>query len=283
MIFTTCYVRDLPSVKRLYDSLKKHEPTADFIAVLIDDEQNIPTGFTTNFKILPIQEMEVIVFDELASRYDWNELKNNCKPFIFSSLLKNNEQVVYVDPTTVFHKSPAIFNETLNKNNAFLVPQLLFAHQHPKENDALNYGIYHNGVMGFNRSEITDKWMAWWQNHTRYKGFYDPCVGMNTDRLCLEFAPVFFGKTLVLKHPGVNVGTWNEVERQDWLKGNKKNELISTNYSDLSQTKLVKTRPAFGIPLPEYSFAQRTISPLLRSSIQQIDSFFNRYYVRIQH
>ncbi|MFB0908959.1 MAG: hypothetical protein QMB03_11920, partial [Spirosomataceae bacterium] len=195
LYFTTCYVRDLPYANRLFGSMKKYTSDIDFVVVLIDEEGNIPTNFDYDFRILSMNSINREILTELSNRYNWDELKNNCKPFVFSHLLKEEKQVIYLDCSTVIHQSVDIFDKTLASHNAFVVPQLLFAHQHPKENDALNFGVFHNGCMGFNASETTDKWIEWWQNHTRFKGYFDPCKGMNTDRLCLEFAPIFFKNT----------------------------------------------------------------------------------------
>lgn len=279
LYFTTCYIRELPYANRLLISLKKYNSKADFVVVLIDDITNIPANFKAEYTMLSMKDIDNNILTELSSRYNWNELKNNCKPFIFSYLFKKNEQVVYIDCTTVFYQSTTIFEETLSSHNAFVVPQLVFAHQHPKENDALNFGIFHNGCVGFNASETTEKWLVWWQNHTRFKGYFDPCKGMNTDRLCLEFAPIFFENTHVLKNLGVNVGLWNFPERNNL----KISELITTNYADLPKSKLLFISPAYGIPVVDLSFAQRFISPKLRRISQKIDDFFNRYYVYAQN
>lgn len=278
LYFTTCYIRELPYVNRLFKSLKNHDENSDFTAVLIDNAATIPEDFEVGYDILSMEDIDMNILTELSNRYNWNELKNNCKPFIFSHLLKENERVAYVDCTTVFHQSPAIFTETLKANNAFIVPQLLFAHQHPKENDALNLGIFHNGCMGFNASETTEEWMLWWQNHTRYKGYYDPCKGMNTDRLCLEFAPILFKDTHVLKHPGINIGNWNVPER----KNVNQKDIITTNYADLPKSKLLSVFPEYGIPVSELSFSQKYIVPGLRKINQGIDDFFNQFYVYAQ-
>jgi hypothetical protein len=259
-------------------SLKKHTSDADLIVVLVDEVGNIPDNFEYDFSISSMNDIDSEILAELSNRYNWNELKSNCKPFIFNHLLKENRQVVYVDCSTVIHKFVDIFEETLSSHNAFVVPQLLFAHQHPKENDALNFGVFHNGCMGFNASETTDKWMEWWQNHTRFKGYFDPCKGMNTDRFCLEFSPIFFKNTYVLKHPGVNLGDWNKPERTNISQ----QEIITTNYTDLPKSKLLPVVPEYGIPIPELSFAQRVISPKLKKVNQGIDDFFNRYYVYAQ-
>ena len=278
LYFTTCYVRELPYVNRLFESLSKYESQVGFVAVLIDNTANIPENFNIDYSILPMYDIDAEILTELSSRYNWDELKNNCKPFIFSFLLKNNERVVYLDCTTAFQQKTDIFDGALAKHNAFVVPQLLFAHQHPKENDALNLGIFHNGCMGFNASETTVKWMAWWQKHTRFKGFYDPCKGMNTDRLCLEFAPILFNDTHVLTHPGVNIGKWNIPER----KNIKQKDILTTNYADLPQSKLLSVVPEYGIPVPELSFSQKNVVPGLRKINQRIDDFFNQFYVYAQ-
>lgn len=278
LYFTTCYVRDLPYANRLFESLKKFQHNADFVVVLIDDKASIPASFICEHELLSMKNIDGEILTDLSNRYNWNELKNNCKPFIFSYLLKENKQVIYLDCPTVFHQKTTIFSETLAQYNAFVVPQIQSPNQHPKENDALNLGIFHNGCIGFNASETTEKWIAWWQNHTRFKGYFDPCNGMNTDRLCLEFAPILFENTHVLKNIGVNVGKWTFGKRTM----QKNAELITSNYADLRKSKLLPIVPAYGIAVRELSFSERNIAPVLHKVNQKIDDFFNRHYVYAQ-
>jgi hypothetical protein len=121
LYFTTCYVRDLPYANRLFRSIKKYASDISFVVVLIDEERNIPDNFEYDFRILSMNNVNSEILTELSGRYNWNELKNNCKPFIFSHLLKENKQVIYLDHSTIIHQSIDVFYETLASNNAFVI------------------------------------------------------------------------------------------------------------------------------------------------------------------
>lgn len=268
VLFTQCYTRELAYLSKLHQSICTFEPTVDFKVILIDklaDTSNYP------FEIIPISSMKIAVFEELSKKYNWIELKNNCKPFVIEKLLTQYEQVIYLESTTQLHQPLSVLKESLESKNAFLVPQLLNANQHKKENNALNLGIYHTGLMGFNRSEETVRFLKWWQQHTLHKGFYNPCVGMNTDRLCLELAPIFFKNTAVLKHQGLNLGYWNKDDR----KINP--TAIITSNTELKINYNRSPKPAYGLFAKEYSSTQRKLRSVLNFTIRQIDAFFDSF------
>lgn len=273
VLFTQCYVRELDFIKKLYGSIATYEPNIDFKVILIDKYEHISASSSYSFEILPIENLKIAAFAQLAEKYNWKELKDNCKPFVIEKLLLEYQQVIYIAPTSVLHQSLSVLKEALAQHNAFLVPQLLNASKYRKENEALNYGIYHNGLMGFNRSDETSKFLVWWQNHTLMKGFSDPCHGMYMDRLCLELAPVFFKNTVVLKQQGLHIGSWNKGDRE---LDKEANTLITSN-SPLKINYPKTIKPYWGKEAKEYSYNQQIIRRLLMNTISRIDNFFDMF------
>ena len=287
MFFTLCYVHELGNAQLLGESLKKFHPEIPFTIFLADNQNHIPTQYIRNFNIETIDN-EILRL--LGAKYNWRELKDNCKPYIAQQLLQNHSQIVYLDCSSyVFENLDVVLK---NEANILLIPQLLFANQYPKENEALNEGIYHAGFFMLRQSEETMRFVNWWKEKTFAKGFEQVCKGMNKDRLILELVPVLFKGVFVEKNPAINVGKWNVAERDlvqkdgRYLIKNKK--LITYNFKDSpyfdelqKQLKkyqfLCKIKPHFGIPVRQKTLAQKVFSPPLQQIIKQIDIFFDKF------
>lgn len=283
LVFTQCYANELPFANLLYQSLKRHNPTLDFKAVMIDAKQE-KWNKDFSFELLWIEDFGISEFQELASKYTWKELKNNCKPFVINRLLKKNSSVLYLDCTTEIFDSLEEIQKIIEEKSFILVPQFVEARPFEGENDALNKGIYHNGLMAFRQCEETEKMLRWWQNHTLTKGFERLCEGMNTDRLSLEFAPIFFENGYILKHKGYNVGNWNESERGFVQNKLATEKLITYNHqTDVLAVypkdgkKFAMLRPAFGIPVKTLSRNEQKMVTTLDSILHKIDAFFDRF------
>lgn len=286
MFFTVCYIRDLGNAVLLGNSLKKFYPETPFKIFLADKIENIPAKFQTEFEI---EAIDLLTLAELA-KYNWNELKDNCKPFIAQKLLEKHQQVSYFDATSVVFSS---LNSILeNSANMILVPQLLFANKYPKENEALNEGIYHAGFFSMRQSDESLKLVNWWKNKAFEKGFERVCEGMNKDRLILELVPVLYKGVHVEKNPAINVGKWNLAERNFSLKNGQyfieNQKLLSFNFkgseyfdslkNELKQfSYLQKIKPAFGIPVIEKTVLQKVFEPTIKKAISAVDVFFDKF------
>lgn len=289
LIFTVCHINQLANAIVLGNSLKSQNLDYQFIIGLVDDKNNIPADINLPFPIIDINEVSINGFQEMAQKYTYEELLADCKPFFAQYLVKNNEKVVYIDPTSVIFQSIAFVEDILNQSNIIITPQLLFANVHPDEKQILNSGIYHAGFIGLKKSDETSKFLKWWGNNTRTKGFKNMCKGLNADQLWLEHVPAMYYGVHILKEAGINIGYWNLPERNlSQLKSNSK--LYSINYRDrsfpsdyldklakYSYKKLSKIKPTFGIEDPNKDTLGKTIAKKIRSVNNLVDVILDKF------
>lgn len=283
IIFTVCSINQLANAIVLGDSLKTHNPDFDFQIGLVDNQSNIPTHIHCPYSILEVNSLNIKGFEKMSECYTHAELLADCKPFFAEYFLQKCEDLVFIDCTSVIFQSISFVFEILDHSNIILTPQLLFANVHPDEKQILNSGIYHSGFIGFKKTEETFKFLKWWGENTRTKGFKNMCKGLNADQLWLEHVPAMYEGVHILKEAGVNIGYWNLPERNiPQLQSASK--LYSINYRDrlfpaeykeklskYSYKKLVKITPSYGIDDPNKPTIGKTIAQRIRSVNKLVD------------
>lgn len=289
IIFTICTINQLANAIVLGDSLKTHNPDYDFQIGLVDYKSNIPTNVQSPYPIIEVSSLNIKGFGEMSQLYTHEELVADCKPFFAEYFLQKNEKLIFIDCTSVVFQSISFISDILDQSNIILTPQLLFANKHPDEKQILNSGIYHSGFIGFKNSDETFKFLKWWGESTRTKGFKNMCKGLNTDQLWLEHVPAMYENVHILKETGVNIGYWNLPERNiSQLKTASK--LYSINYRDrkfpadyveklnkYSNKKLSKITPAFGIEDPNKPTLGKTIAQRIRSVNKLVDVIIDKF------
>jgi hypothetical protein len=273
----------------LGDSLKTYNPEYNFQIGLVDIEANIPAYINIPYPFTGINSLNINAFDEMCTRYTYEEIIPNCKPFFAEYFLEKTDKLIFLDCTSVIFQSITFFCDLLNYSNIILTPQLLFANKHPNEKLILNSGIYHAGLIGFKKSNETFKFLQWWGKNTSTKGFKDMCKGLNCDQLWLEHVPAMYEDVNILKEVGVNIGYWNLPERN--LKELKSvSKLYSINYRDrkfpkeymgklntYSHKKLSKITPIFGIKDSNKPNMGKTIAKKIRSFNNLVDIIIDKF------
>ena len=289
IIYTVCSISQIANAIVLGDSLKTHNPDYNFQIGLVDFEDKIPAYVQSPYPFTSINSLNINGFDKMCSRYTYEEIIPNCKPFFAEYFLEKTEKLIFIDCTSVIFQSLAFVCDLLNHSNIVLTPQLLFANKHPNEKLILNSGIYHAGFIGFKKSDVTFKFLKWWGKNTRTKGFKDLCKGLNTDQLWLEHVPAIYEGVYILKESGINIGYWNQPERNiTQLKSTSK--LYSINYRDrqfpkeyfeklnkYSQKKLSKIKPTFGIEDPNKPTIGKTIAKKIRFLNKIVDVILDKF------
>lgn len=289
IIFTVCSINQLANAIVLGDSLKTHNPDFDFQIGLVDNHSNIPIEIQSTYPIIEVSSLNIKGFEAMSERYTHEELVADCKPFFSEYFLQKTEKLIFIDCTSVIFQTISFISDILDQSNIILTPQLLFANIHPDEKQILNSGIYHSGFIGFKNSAETYKFLKWWGESTRTKGFKNMCKGLNADQLWLEHVPAFYEGVYILKEDGVNIGYWNLPERSiKQLKSASK--LYSVNYQDrnfpadyveklkiYSHNKLSKIRPAFGIEDPNKPTIGKTIAQRIRSVNKLVDVILDKF------
>lgn len=289
LLFTVCSINQLANAIVLGDSLKIHNPDYDFQIGLVDDESAIPSFIQSPYPIIGVNKLNIKDFPEMSASYTYEEIVADCKPFFADYFLNQTEKLIFIDCTSVIFQSISHIYTILDEANIILTPQLLFANIHPDEKQTLNSGIYHSGFIGFKKSDETAKFLKWWGENTRTKGFKDMCKGLNADQLWLEHVPAMFDEVHILKEAGINIGHWNLPERNvSQLKSasklysiNYRNRKFPADYTEklnkYSHKKLNKIKPAFGIEDPNKPSLGKTIAQRIRSVNNLVDVILDKF------
>lgn len=289
IIFTICSINQLANAIVLGDSLKTHNPDYVFQIGLVDNQASIPQNINYPYPIFEVNSLNIKSFGEMSERFTHEELLADCKPFFAEYFLQKAEKLIFIDCTSVIFQSISFISDILDHSNIILTPQLLYANVHPDEKQILNSGIYHSGFIGFKKSKETFKFLNWWQKNTHTKGFKDLCKGLNADQLWLEHVPAMFDEVYILKEAGVNIGYWNQPERNiTQLKSVSK--LYTINYRDkkfpkeyieklnkYSHKKLSKIRPVFGIEDANKPTFGKTIAKKIRFFNNIVDAILDKF------
>lgn len=294
IIFTLSYIKTLANAFVLGDSLKKFHPSIEFFIGLVDNPNQIPSQLKLPYPIVSVDSINIPNFSDLQAKYNENELLPNCKPMFFEYFLQKSDKVLFFDCPTVISENLKFLETELSENDILLVPQLLVANKHPKENHALNSGVFHSGFIGLKNTQNVSNFLKWWKNHTTQKGYIDLCKGMNADQYCLEITPTLFEKVKIVKHIGLNVGEWNLPEREiSEINGKKlvngvplvsfnfKGSKYSTEYKKSLESRehkiFEKIQISYGIPIKTLNPVSKILVSILKNINQKIDTFFDLF------
>lgn len=221
LVLTICSVNYLAQAKTLGDSLMAHHPDYGFIIGLVDrlDQHHIPQERLPKYPMIELHTIGISDLDQLAEKYNITEFNTAVKPFFLQYLYAQYpslEEVHYFDPDIQVFDKLSPLEEGLATHNLVLTPHILSPfpdESRPQERDLLNTGMYNLGYLGTRRSNTTDEFLAWWADRLRDHCFIDLANGMFVDQIWANFAPIYFDKVLVCKHPGLNMAYWNLHER----------------------------------------------------------------------
>lgn len=290
-LFTIAHYHHIPQLSLMAKSLLRYMPE-DGLQIWLADEPNemtLPTwpGVSWHFiSALPDTEWHM-----MKHKYTWETLRENLKPFVGHYLLESFERVLYVDPKIQFFQPFSDFWQAADSVQMVLIPDLLMAEGHPKQEEILNLGIYQNHIWVARKTEATNDFFSWWKEQVLKKGYVDVCRGMNADRYFLEIAPSIFPDFLIYRHPGIGLSYRNKAERKvNWFQRMVNDyPLVSYEFRDESEypasvqslygrkeRKLWESiRPTFGVP--ELTIKQQKIRASLLRWEARIHRFFDRF------
>jgi hypothetical protein len=216
--FCTILARNyLPSALTLSESLRRHGSEIPLFVFLIDatDDTELPEIPGVSWMrpaSLDLPERTVL---ELAMSYDLVEFATAIKPLVFQALLREYEQVVYLDPDTYVVSPMDELGPALDGGAGIvLTPHYLEPTPHGNaftEGHLLNVGVYNLGFCAVNRD--AREFLEWWWGHLSSECLHDPLAGLFVDQKWVDIGAVLFGATS-FRHYGYNVGVGNLHERR---------------------------------------------------------------------
>lgn len=223
--FTICATNYLGKARALLDSLHRHCPDYETFIVLIDDLLNDSShAGVQGQQIIPWKKIGNPRIDEMRQRYEVVEFSTAIKPFCFEYLFAKNPaaaKILYLDPDIlVFHDFEPLEAEFAG-NDILLTPHFIAPNMGETSIAELRVaptGVYNLGFIGLTRSQNTANFLTWWGNKLIRHSVCDHKEGLFYDQNWVTYAPLFFERVVISKHPGLNVAVWNLHERTITLR-----------------------------------------------------------------
>jgi hypothetical protein len=215
--FTILARNYLPVALTLNESLRRHGDGSPLNVFLIDSTAetelpDVPGVRWMHGGMLDVEERTLL---EMAAYYDLVEYATAVKPLIFQALLKDHEQVAYLDPDTyavspMEDLAPAVSE---SPGGIVLTPHYLEpvpADSQFSEGHVLHVGVYNLGFCALDRR--AGGFLDWWWSHLKTECLHDPIAGLFVDQKWVDLGSVLFDAT-AWRHRGYNVGLGNLPER----------------------------------------------------------------------
>jgi hypothetical protein len=218
--FTSITPNYLAKARVLATSLKRFHPEIRFHLVLAETCSGIGTTGEPFDVVVGLDDLG------LSTRRGWIfehtvvEFCTAIKGLYSERLLADPdvEAMLYFDPDIAVLGSLEPVLEGLREGSVLLTP-----HQIEPETQAdavidneiccLRHGVFNLGFLALKNSAEGRSFAAWWNRRLTSFCQVELESGIFTDQRWVDLAPALFDEVVVLRHPGLNVATWNFTHR----------------------------------------------------------------------
>jgi hypothetical protein len=214
--FTILARNYLPAALALNESLRRHGDGTPLSVLLIDvtDDTELPDVPGVRWMhpgMLDLDERTVL---ELAMSYELVEFATAIKPLVFRLLLREHEEVAYLDPDTYVVSPMEELSPALAEGAGIVLTPHYLEPVPPgspfSEGHLLHVGVYNLGFAALDRR--AGEFLDWWWGHLKSECLHDPLSGLFVDQKWVDLGSVLFDAS-PLRHYGYNVGMANIHER----------------------------------------------------------------------
>jgi hypothetical protein len=227
LAFCTIATRDfLPWAIVLFDSLRKHHPSAHLVLLYVRRD-NEPSQLP-DLEGVEVLATQALVDTEteatLRRRYTVPEFCFALKPrLLLHALDRGAERAIYLDSDIDVLAPLEEALISLEASSAVLTPHLdaplPMDGKLPNEVTILRAGSCNLGFVGVTNSEEARRMLGWWDSRVARWGFVAPEAGYQGDQKWMDLAPSLFPGVALLRDPGSNVAGWNLHSRPVVLEG----------------------------------------------------------------
>jgi hypothetical protein len=228
--------------RTLCDSFLGLHPDYKFYVLLVD---RVPEGFDPsqeNFELVPVEDLGIPDFAQVAFKYSILELNTNVKPTFLKRLFAQGvDQLIYFDPDILIYSKVDLIYAALNTHSIVLTPHCTSPNENSPYAEVLLLlnGTYNLGFIALSKSAESARFLDWWEQRCLTLGYEERWAGLFVDQKWINLVPCYFDSVLILKHPGCNVAYWNLHERiigkskASWVV-NKNTPLLFFHFSGIS-------------------------------------------------
>lgn len=222
-VFTSSAPNYAGKVRVLCRSVREYCPDARIVWLVADthnDQLLEDCADDPIDSILFVDDLERCRDRAWLFQHDVVELSTAIKPEAALKLLDDDcELLLYFDPDMVLFSELDDLIEETKTASVVLTPHIL----HPeREHDAvldhelcsLRHGVFNLGFFGVRNCDEGRAFLEWWRDRCRAFCWGDWRSGVFTDQKWVNFAPVFFPGTRILRSPRFNVAPWNINQRR---------------------------------------------------------------------
>ena len=199
--------------RSLVASVRAHTPDVDAFVAICDGPPATPDPRDAAYTEIPIRDLSLPQFDRFTFQYTILELNTAIKPWVFAALFaRGYERVVYFDPDIKLYGSIEPVLARLAGADIVLTPHLtgwLDDGGHPSELAILQSGSYNLGFIALKQSDVTRRFVAWWQRKLERDCVVDIPRGLFTDQKWIDLVPGMYAGVAVERDAGWNVAYWN--------------------------------------------------------------------------
>ncbi len=198
--------------RSLVASVRRHGAGIDALVAICDDP--LPQADPRDvYDEIPIRDLGLPKFDRFVFQYTILELNTAIKPWVIQALFdRGYERVVYFDPDIKVYGPVDAILSRLDDADILLTPHLtgqLDDGRHPSELSILQSGSYNLGFIALARSEVSRRFVAWWQTKLLRDCVVDIPRGLFTDQKWIDLVPGMYERVAIERDPGWNVAYWN--------------------------------------------------------------------------
>ena len=216
-VFTSAAANYLPKVKVLFDSLARHHPEWNRHLLLVEDWSEAQVAeIALAASVLQPRDLAIPDWRPWAFCHTMVELCTAVKPFTLGHLLRREsvEAVIYLDPDICVYSRLDEVLEALETCAVALTPhqtrpETTLSGVMANELTSLRYGTYNLGFIAVAAREEGRRFTDWWSSRTYRFCRNDVGNGLFTDQRWIDLVPGLFEGVKILRHPRLNVASWN--------------------------------------------------------------------------
>jgi len=206
----------LAKAKVMLESYVEHHPGARAFLCVVDRPCEMPPGPWT---VVPVDELAIPGFTNMAFRYGILELNTAVKPFLLAHLRDRYgiDRAFYLDPDILVLDRLYGLERALDTHALVLTPEITEPVEdgwRAGERAYLRSGVFNLGFLGIQLDAVTEPFLRWWQSRLARFCLDDIPAGLFVDQIWMNFAPCFVDAVAVIRDPIYNIAPWNLSQRR---------------------------------------------------------------------
>jgi glycosyltransferase involved in cell wall biosynthesis len=180
---------ELPRARTLAESIQRHAPQSEFVALVLDAVRGEEHG-SEEFEVLSAEDLQLEGFAVLAARLTQAELRGAVKPQLVRRMLERSpvQTLLYLDADSYVCGPLGELEALADRHGLLLWPRatgsLPADGRRPNEADLQDCGLFDSGLLAFAAGHDHGELLRWWEDRARAGA--DPAAGAPpTDRLAM--------------------------------------------------------------------------------------------------